>query len=71
MTKKRIIVGVIILAVLVGGYFYFSREKAPSYEFVAAQKGNLTQEVSVTGKVKPEQTLIWLLKKAGKYRAFT
>lgn len=66
MTKKRIIVGVIILAVLIGGYFYFTREKAPSYEFNVTKKGSITQEVSVTGHVKAAAEVDLAFEKGGK-----
>ena len=55
LIKKPIFVvpAAIVIAVFVGGYFYFSQNKPPAYEFVVAQKGDIVQEVAVTGKVKP------------------
>jgi HlyD family secretion protein len=66
MTKKRIIVGVIILAVLIGGYFYFSRSKGQQYEYVEAKKGAIIREVSVTGKVKAAQNVDLAFENGGK-----
>lgn len=51
--KKLFITGIIIVFVVIGAYFLF-RPKAPTYTFVEAKKETLTQEVSVTGHVKPE-----------------
>lgn len=52
--KKRIIWGIIIIAVAAGGY-YFLRPKAPKTVYTTAdvQKGDLVQTVSVTGELVP------------------
>ncbi|MDD2935557.1 MAG: efflux RND transporter periplasmic adaptor subunit [Candidatus Pacebacteria bacterium] len=54
LTKKYIILLVIILviAVSVGGFFLF-RDNSVDYEYSVVEKGDLVQEVNVTGKVKP------------------
>lgn len=49
---KKYTVTFLIIIVVIGGYFYFQKNKTPQYDFVIAEKGNLKQEVSVTGKVK-------------------
>jgi len=52
--KKWIIAaGVIILAV--AGYFYFIRPSGPAFATVEVKLGNIYQEVSVTGNVKPAE----------------
>jgi len=54
--KPIVIISLIILAGgIVGGYFYFGRNQAPSFDFVIAQKRDLIQEVSVTGRAEPAE----------------
>ena len=53
--KKRIIWTLIILAVVVGGFFLFKGKKVKTtYTTEETKKGNLVQTVSVTGTVKSE-----------------
>ncbi|MBI5414913.1 efflux RND transporter periplasmic adaptor subunit [Candidatus Peregrinibacteria bacterium] len=52
-TSRKIGIPIIILGILLAGwYFLFSTEVQPSYKFIAAERKNLLQEVSVTGKVQ-------------------
>ncbi len=53
--KKLIIWIIIILAIILGGYFYLQSKK-PKTEYVTADvsKGNLSQTVSVTGTINPD-----------------
>jgi len=57
MKKKRIIWGIIILAVVLGGYFYYSKSKKSKIEYTTADviQGTLTQTVSVTGTINPDR----------------
>ncbi len=48
-----IIIAIIIIIAAAGSYFLFFKAKAPAYEFAIAQKGDVVQEVSVTGKIEP------------------
>ena len=66
MKKIFIIGGSVIIALVVGGYFYFGRETAPEYEYTVAKRGDLVQEVSVTGKVKPAEAVDLAFEKSGK-----
>jgi len=67
MIKKVFIIGgVVVIALVVGGYFYFGRETAPEYEYTAVKRGDLIQEVSVTGKVKPAEDVDLAFEKSGK-----
>lgn len=61
---KYIAVPIFILAI--GGYIFFSRDKAPEYEFIVAKKGELIQEVSVTGRVKASRHIGYGFEKSGK-----
>ena len=68
MKKIFIIGGVVIIALAIGGYFYFGREVAPEYEYTVAKQGDLVQEVSVTGKVKPAEAVDLAFEKSGKIK---
>jgi len=57
---------VIVIILIIGGYFYFNRTKKPAYEFIVASKGNVVQEVSVTGRVKPAESVDLAFEKTGK-----
>src|SRR3989338_5777753 len=48
------------------GYFYVGREVALEYEYTVAKRGDLVQEVSVTGKVKPAEAVDLAFEKSGK-----
>lgn len=66
--KKRtiIIIAVVAAILIVGAYFIFRGGSAPVYEFTVAQKGEVAQEVSVTGTVKPAQSVDLAFEKSGK-----
>ncbi len=64
--KKPIVIILIVVILLITGYFYFSREKKPDYEFILAARGNIIQEVSVTGSVKPAEAVDLAFEKTGK-----
>ncbi len=64
--KPVFIIGVVIIVIIITGYFYFSKSKAPAYNLIVAQKGTVIQEVSVTGKVKPAENVDLAFEKTGK-----
>jgi HlyD family secretion protein len=66
--KKPILISIIaiIIAASVGGYFLFGRKQAAKYEFTDVAHGDITQEVSVTGKVQPAQKVDLSFEKSGK-----
>lgn len=59
---------IITLIIVVAGifYFYFSRDKVLDYEFVVVGKGDISQEVSVTGRVKPAESVDLAFEKIGR-----
>lgn len=67
MSKKKIIWIIIILTIVFGGYFYF-KGKAPKIEYTTADvtRGDLTQTVSVTGKVSPDEQADLSFKSGGR-----
>ena len=65
-SKKRTIIFAIIIFVLVVGYFSLRNKKGQDYDFIIAQKSNLSQEVNVTGQVKPIESVDLGLEVSGK-----
>ena len=55
--KVRLWGGLLIVVILVVVYFMRSGKKAPTYEYMAAKRGELVQEVNVTGNIKPAQAV--------------
>ncbi|MDO8601281.1 MAG: efflux RND transporter periplasmic adaptor subunit [bacterium] len=66
--RKPLGIIVIIVAVVIGAVFFFNRPQAPKYDFVVAQKRDLIQEVSVTGRVKPAESVNLAFEKSGKVK---
>lgn len=65
--KPAGIVSVIILILaVIGGYLFLDKEKESPYEFIVAKKGDFLQQVSVTGKVKPAETVDLAFEKVGR-----
>ena len=65
-TKKRIIILIATVVLAGGGYWFFARKKAPEFNYIVAKRGNLTQEVSVTGRVKPAKSVDLAFERSGK-----
>ena len=61
-----IVLALIVIISAVGIYFYSSGNKKSLYEFTTVQKGGLSQEVSVTGRVKPAQSVDLAFERGGK-----
>lgn len=67
MVKLLKYVGIPLFVVaIIGGYLFFGRDKKPQYEFIIAKKGDLIQEVSVTGKIKASRHIGYGFEKSGK-----
>lgn len=68
--KLTVIFGVVlVLGGAIFGYKYFSSQKKPTYDFVVAKKDILIQEVSVTGRVKPAESVDLAFESGGKVAA--
>ncbi len=66
-TKKRIIIISLILAAIAAVVWYSVRgSKKSEYNFIILKKTDLTQEVSVSGKVKPATSVDLAFEKGGK-----
>jgi len=57
LSKKTIIISIIILIVITVIFQFFNGEKPALYETVKVEKGNLVQTVDVSGKIKSSQDL--------------
>lgn len=65
-TKKRITVAVIVILMGAIGYWIFGPRKAAEPNYVIARRGDLRQEVSVTGHVKPAESVDLAFERGGK-----
>ena len=57
---------IVVLGLAVGGYFYFGHEKKSEFDTAIAKQGDLVQEVSVTGRVKPASSVNLTFEKSGR-----
>ena len=58
MSKKKIIIGFLVVILLaVGIWFFFLRKKGPEYKNTTIEKGQITVKVLSTGTVQPENRL--------------
>lgn len=64
--KITIISLIIIIGAIVGGYIYIKSIQKPEYDFIVVERGELTQEVSVTGTVKPAESVDLAFERSGK-----
>ena len=57
--RKPIVIVVIILVVVIlaGALIFVKRGGGPDYEFIIAQKGDVIEEVNVTGRVEPTESV--------------
>lgn len=63
--RKYWVLGLLILIVSVGFWYWNSRKQSP-VDFVAVTRGEVKSEVSVTGKVKPAQSLDLAFENSGR-----
>lgn len=64
--RPLFIIPAVFIILIIAAAVYFTREKPPVYEFVAAERGELVQEVSVTGRVKPAESVELAFEVGGK-----
>ena len=66
LTKKQVyIIGAIILLIVLG-YLFFGSSKDSLYAYTRAIKGDVIQEVSVTGRVKPSENVSLAFERGGR-----
>src|SRR3989344_1370631 len=51
LRKKSFIISAIIIVLIIASFFILRGDKTPEYDSVIAEKGTITEEVSVTGQV--------------------
>jgi len=66
--KKPVIIALIIIIAVgaAGAFLYFRVNKKSIYSFIAVQRGEVVQEVSVTGRVKPAESVDLAFEKTGR-----
>lgn len=64
--RKPIFIVVLIIVVIIVVFFFGRGSKNLPYEIVVVKKGEVTQEVSVTGQVKSEKNIDLAFEKAGR-----
>lgn len=55
--KRKILSAVLLIVLAAGTYFYFASGKKAAVTYFAVKRGSVVSEVSVTGTVKPAQSL--------------
>jgi len=65
-TKKYPIVTIVIIALVVLTIWYFNGKQESPYETIIIKKGELVQEVSVVGKIEPEEFVSLAFEESGK-----
>ncbi len=66
LLKPIVLVGIIIAIVVLIFVFYFNRGTGPIYETVTAKIGSVSEQVSVTGHVKPAEDVKLSFEKSGR-----
>lgn len=67
--KKILIIGGVVIVIIALISVYFFRSKTSKYDFVVAQRGEVVQEVGVTGKVRPVHEVGLTFESAGRVTA--
>jgi len=66
LTKKQIYIISSVVVIIIAAVMFFSRSKTPAYAYVEVKRGDISQEVSATGKVKPAEAVDLAMEKSGK-----
>lgn len=66
LLKSKIFWFIIIILGIAGTYFFTRGDAVQNIEFSVAKKGNIVQEVDVTGKIKPAENIDLSFEKSGK-----
>lgn len=65
--KPIVIISILVIfGLAIGGYFYFGGEKKSTFDIIVAKRADLIQEVSVTGRVDPAQSVELAFEKSGR-----
>lgn len=63
---KKIILVVVIIAIVAVAFLFFGKKTQSLFEITAAKKQNIVQKVSVTGTVKPAESVDLAVEKSGR-----
>jgi len=66
---RGVISSIILILAIIGIIGYFTRDVKPNFDLIAAKRGDLIQEVSVTGRVKPAESVELAFEQGGKVSA--
>ena len=66
LTRKTFILFVLTIVVLAGAYIFWNRASDSPYDFAIAERMNLVHEVTITGRVKPSESVELAFEKSGK-----
>ncbi|MBU1179940.1 efflux RND transporter periplasmic adaptor subunit [Patescibacteria group bacterium] len=66
LKKPLVLIVLAIVLIGVGGYIYHKATNKPSFNYVEVEKGEIMQEVSVTGRVKPAESVDLAFEVGGK-----
>ena len=64
--KSKLFIGVTVIVLALVGIIVYKNTRPPVYTTVAVARGQVNEEVSITGKVKPSQNLDIAFEKAGR-----
>jgi len=64
--KKKYLFLVLIIIVIVFLIYFFTKEKEQEYDVISVERGDLTQEVSVIGRVEPVNSVDLAFEKSGR-----
>ena len=64
--KKPVVILITALIIILGVYFLFIKDKESVYEFIVVERGELLQEISVTGRVRPVADIDLAFEKTGR-----
>lgn len=64
--KSKTVIALALIALAIGGYIYYKNTRPQVYGTVPVARGQVREEVSITGKVKPTQSLDSAFEKGGR-----
>ncbi|MFH1402190.1 MAG: efflux RND transporter periplasmic adaptor subunit [Patescibacteria group bacterium] len=66
LKKKKVIIFLVVIVLIGSAYFFLKSEDESIYDFVIAERANLVQEISATGRVKAVDDIDLAFEKSGR-----